>query len=109
MGNELGSILPKPYKFLGSTLGSVAGGAAGYFATSSLLEGVKLTDDISMTSKKETLKIGEELIKAQLQTDEQMNSMYKEHFESFIKSKYRTLNKEVEIMKYKKEAIGEIK
>jgi len=81
-------------------MGGVLGAATGYFVTKKALTGVKMTKDISITEKKDTLKTGLKLIDNQLQTDEKLQKMYKEDFETFIKAKYRTLNKEVDAIKY---------
>jgi len=98
-GSGLTSFLPKNIGMFATTItGSVSGilaGVTGYFVTKKALTGLQVSKDISESDKKETLKIGSDLIKAQLLTDEQLVSMYKEHFETFIKAKFQSLNLEV--------------
>lgn len=100
IGSSLSSILPKNIELASSALSGIIGGAAGYLVTTNMLSGAKLTSDISMTDKKETLRIGKQLIKAQLETDTKLLKMYRKHFELFIKAKYKTLNKEVHTVNY---------
>lgn len=98
--SKVTDYLPNSLKMASKTGLGLVSGATAYLVTSKALEGAKLTSDISMTDKKETLKIGEMLIKAQLLTDDKLVDMYRKHFESFIKAKYKTWNKEVDIVKY---------
>jgi len=100
VGHSMTKLLPPNIHWTTTGVGAIIGGATGYFITTNLLKGLKLTNEISLTNKNETLKIGSGLIKVQLQTDKRLNEMYREHFETFIRAKYRTLNKEVNEIKY---------
>lgn len=110
LGSGLTSFLPKSTHFLATSasglVGGLLGGGAGYFATTSLLENAKLSSDISETERKETLKVGIDLIKLQLQTDKNLLAMYKEDFENFIKTKYKTFGMDVQKIEYKKIKTG---
>lgn len=79
----------KPVASLGGmALGGLAGSAVGYFVSSNMLEGAKLTDNISHKEKEEVIYAGKELILAVLKTNEEMVNMYKEQFAKYIKAKY---------------------
>lgn len=108
-GSGLTKILPKTMGWAATGVGGLVGGATGYLVTKNVLNGEKVTSEISMSDKKETLKIGEQLIRVQLQTDEGLKEMYREHFETFIRAKYRTLNKEVNEVKYDISETNEVK
>lgn len=99
LGSGLTSFLPKNIGMFATTItGSVGGilaGGTGYFVTKKALTGLQVSKDISETEKKNTLRIGADLIKAQLLTDKQLISMYEEHFKTFIKAKFQSLNLEV--------------
>ena len=113
LGSGLTSFLPKSTHFLATSAsglaGGLLGGSAGYFATTNLLDNTKLSSNISETERKETLKVATDLIKLQLQTDENLLAMYKEHFETFIKAKYKTFGADIQIIKYKKIKAGSVK
>ena len=105
LGSGITSFLPKNMqKFTSATAGAFGGivaGATGYFVAKEALTNLQVSSNISETDKKESYRIGEQLIKAQLLTDEQLVSMYKEHFETFIKAKYKTFDMEVLNIEYK--------
>lgn len=108
-GYKLSSLLP-PHITAGVTGAStILGGAVGYFATSNALTGAKISKDISETDRKESLKVGKELILAQLKIDYELVSMYKEHFEAFIIAKYKTYNMEVNQIEYQNITKGDVK
>jgi len=80
-------------------LGAVGGGAA-YLVTSNVLDGLKLSSDISETERDEVLKTGKHLIKAQVTADEAIRALYKEQFETFIKAKYQAVGINVSNIQY---------
>jgi len=72
----------------GGVLGGVSGSAIGYFVTSNILEGVKITSDIAQKEKEAVVYAGKKLLLATLKADKNMISIYKEQFVKYIKRKY---------------------
>lgn len=102
IASKITGLLPLGNQFLSGTIGAIVGAGTGYFATTKALENVKFSSDISEKEKDESFKIGKKLIQLQLERDDKLIQMYKEHFEIFIKAKYKTMNKDVQNIEYKK-------
>lgn len=91
----------KPFAPIGGVvLGGLVGSATGYFVTSNMLEGVKITSSISHKEKEEVVYAGKELIIATLKADEEMISMYKDQFIKYIKGQYARSGLEVTRVKF---------
>jgi len=99
-GNSLANFLPKKIQLAVSSTTALVAGGAGYFVTSELLDGLQLSSDITETEKTTTKNIAKSLIDAQLKADEELQKIYKKHFEQFIKAKYKTHNIDIKHIKY---------
>lgn len=87
-GSNLSSYVPPPFNLAATIGGGVAAGAAGYYLTSDLLEGVSLTKDISQKEKEEVLNQSKLLIRSLLETDPTLISIYKKDFKKHLVSRY---------------------
>lgn len=91
-GALLGNLLPLPYQVVaqvaGGAVGGLGAGAVGYFATSSALEGMKISEALSPGETREITDAAKELIKGALIAEPELADLYKEKFEIYIKEKY---------------------
>lgn len=86
---------------VGSGVGSLVGGSATYFASKKILEGVKITSEITK-KEEEMVKIeSKNLINDIFKKEQSMLELYLNHFESFIKTKYASYGLEVKNIQYK--------
>lgn len=102
-GGIVGTLLPQ-FKVLapiiGGVTGGVVGGAGTYLMASTLLDGTKISDDISKKEIEQIKIDGKKLINYALTNDEALVNMYKNSFETYIKAKYASVNLEIKEIKY---------
>jgi len=106
-GSLLSKVIPAPYsKFAslgGATIGGAFGGVGSYYISLKMLDGVKLSDNITEKEKIEVQNAGKALVKAQILLNEELQELYKKNFEEYIKLQYTKYGKEVKIVTYKVE------
>ncbi len=100
-GNTLGKVFPKPYNFVATGAGAAIGGLTGFFITSSALEGMKISKDISPREEDEVYKASKVLITELLARDKKLQELYKERFEKYIKFKYSLIGLKIKNIDYK--------
>lgn len=103
LGSFVGTVKPELKviaPILGASTGAVLGGVGVYFTAKNILEGAKLTDDISKEEEEKVKLESKKLIDYVLYTDTQLFDLYKNSFDSFIKNKYASVGIEVIAIKY---------
>jgi len=100
VGNVLGSILPTPYRLAATVAGGAMGGAGAYWITSSALEGMQLSKEISKSEEQLVVETSEVLITSLLKSDKTLQDMYKDRFEEYIKFKYSNVGYKIKNIKY---------
>jgi hypothetical protein len=81
-------------------VGSVVGGAGTYFISKKLLEGVKISSEITVEEQEKVKVSSKELINEVLNNDKMLIELYINSFESFIKNKYASIGIEVNNINY---------
>ena len=106
-GSLLSKVVPPPYSqyatIAGAGVGGVLGGAGSYYISLKALSGLKLSSDITEKEKIEVQNAGKALIKTQILLNDELQSLYKENFEEYIKLQYSKYGKKVTNITYKVE------
>lgn len=103
VGNLVGTVMPNLKliaPIVGIGVGSVVGGAGTYFISKKLLEGVKISSEITVEEQEKVKVSSKELINEVLNNDNMLIELYINSFESFIKNKYASIGIEVNNIKY---------
>lgn len=103
VGNLVGTVMPNLKLIapkVGSVGGAVVGGIGTYFISKKLLEGVKVSSELSIEEKEKVKVSSKELINEVLNNDKMLIELYINSFESFIKNKYASIGIEVNNIKY---------
>jgi len=104
-GSLLSKVIPLPYsKFAtvaGAGIGGAFGGVGSYFISLNMLDGLRLSKNITEKEEIEVQNAGKMLIKAQILLNEELQNMYKQNFEEYIKLQYSKHGKEVKNIEYK--------
>lgn len=104
LGGLFGSVLPTGSNFITSaittSIGAVIGGAGAAYLSFNFLDGLQLSETFNERERDTVIKTSEQLIIALLITDQDLEHMLKENFESFIKQVYSAYGVEVVQFKY---------
>lgn len=103
VGNLVGTVMPNLKliaPIVGIGVGSVVGGAGTYFISKKLLEGVKISSEITVEEQEKVKVSSKELINEVLNNDNMLIELYINSFESFIKNKYASIGIEVNNINY---------
>lgn len=103
VGNLVGTVMPNLKLIapaVGMGAGAIIGGTGTYYITKNLLEGVKVTSEISVEEKEKVKVSSKELINEVLNIDDRLIELYKNSFKSYIKNKYASVGIEVNNIKY---------
>jgi len=101
VANKMSSIVPPPYSIAVSGIGAAIGTFTGYAVTTSALNGLKLSKDITEREKQLVVKTAKQLILVSLKFDKKLHKMYLKSFEKYITLKYGTIGVVVENIVYK--------
>lgn len=103
-GNIVGTVLPNLKliaPLVGGGVGAIVGGAGTYFVAKNMLEGVKLSSDISKEEEEKVKIDSKKLINEVFNNDEKLLELYVNSFEIYLKNKYASVGIEVNNIKYK--------
>lgn len=104
IGGIAGTVMPK-FKLIAPTVGTVAGGLAGttgaYFLTKNILDGMKISSNISKEEEEKVKNSGRKLITEILNNDKKLIEFYMNDLKDYLKNKYASVGVEVNDIEYK--------
>jgi hypothetical protein len=104
MGGIVGTVMPQ-FKLIAPAVGAVAGGLVGttgsYFLTKNILDGMKISSNISKEEEEKVKNSGKELITKVLNNDKKLIEFYMNDLKDYLKNKYASVGVEVNNIEYK--------